>query len=325
MEGFSFRDGEGKLRHGDARVTISTIEFSKKDAKSLSSKTLRRIRAGMARDGAVAFGGLFPMSLLKRIRSLVVRRHDSGELRERGLVRDIGGRYAAVLPFEGPFLDPRFYANPILRETLAALLGTGHCIGSLEAVISLPGSSRQHQHIDGPIRFDRALGGTKRSFQGDLSELPPYAVTLCVPLCDVDEANGPTAIWPGSHRSALRARPPGEKEIDREYPAEHMVGAFGRSFLFDFRAFHGGMPNLSREPRPLLMFVFTRSWYRDPNLSDVFPSVVITKRNLERIPDRHRSLFMLAPAARRSLWENKKIGGSPRGRHDLVDSKTWKS
>jgi ectoine hydroxylase-related dioxygenase (phytanoyl-CoA dioxygenase family) len=227
-------------------------------------------------------------------------------LRERGLVRDIGGRYAAVLPFEGPFLEPKFYANRMLVEILRALLGTSHCIGSLEAVVSMPGSSRQHQHIDGPIRFDRSIGKRKRVFPGDHSDLPPYAVTLCVPLCDLDETNGPTAIWPGSHRTALRARPPGEAEIIREFPVEDMAGDFGRSFLFDFRAFHGGLPNLSREPRPLLMFVFTRSWYRDPNLTDVFPSVVIAKRSLERIPDRHRHLFMLAPAARRSVWEIKR-------------------
>ncbi|MEK7383264.1 MAG: hypothetical protein AAB262_08250, partial [Elusimicrobiota bacterium] len=66
------------------------------------------------------------------------------------------------------------------------------------------------------------------------------------------------------------------------------------------------LPNHTAEPRPLLMFVFTRSWYRDPNLTDVFPSVVITKRNLKRVPDRYRHLFMLAPAARRALWENNK-------------------
>ena len=287
-------------------MTISTIEFSKRDSKNLSAKTLRKIQLGMKRDGAIAFGNLFPLPLLKKMRALVTRRHDSGELRECGLVRDIGGRYAAVLPFEGPFLEPKFYANPILTEMLAALLGTDHCIGSLEAVISMPLSSRQHQHIDGPIRFDRAIGKTKRRFQGDLSDVPPYAVTLCVPLCDIDEENGPTAIWPGSHRTALRPRPPGAATIARGFPEEHMAGEFGSSFLFDFRVFHGGMPNLTREPRPILMFVFTRSWYRDPNLADVFPSVVITKRNLERIPDRYRHLFALAPAARRPLWENKR-------------------
>ena len=293
-------------------MTISTIEFSKRDAKSVSSRTLRKVRSGMERDGAVAFVNLFPLSLLKRLRREVLRRHDSGELRERGLVRDIGGRYAAVLPFEGPFLDPKFYADPRLTETLASLLGPGYCIGSLEAVISMPGSSRQHQHIDGPIRFDRAVGRTKRAFHGDLSDLPPYAVTLCVPLCALDEANGATAIWPGSHRTALRARPPGEAEVAREFPVQQMVGDFGRTFLFDYRVFHGGMPNLTREPRPLIMFVFTRRWYRDPNLTDVFPSVVVAKRNLQRISERHRDLFMLAPAARRPLWESKKKRGPSR-------------
>ena len=287
-------------------MTISTIKFSKRDAKSLSSKTLRKVRFGMKRDGAIAFDNLFPMPLLRRLRSDVMRRHDSGELRERGLVRDIGGRYSALLPFEGPFLEQKFYANRMLIEMLGALLGSAYCIGSIEAVVAAPLSNRQHQHIDGPIRFDRFIGKKRSGFQGDLSDLPPYAVTLCVPLCDVDEGNGPTAVWPGSHRAALRARLPGESEILREFPAEHMVGGFGRSFLFDFRTFHCGLPNLSREPRPLLMFVFTRSWYRDPNLAEIFPSVVITKRNLERIPDRHRRLFMLAPAARRALWENKK-------------------
>lgn len=256
----------------------------------------------MTRDGAVVFDNLFSMPLLNAIRSDVMRRHDSGQLRERGLIRDIGGRYAALLPFEGPFLDPRFYANPHLRDILAALLGPAHCIGSLETVIALPGSSEQHQHIDGPIRFDRSVGKIKRGYSGDLSDLPPYAVTLCVPLCDVDQDNGPTAIWPGSHRTALRARPPGQAEILREFPVEHMAGDFGRSFLFDFRVFHCGLPNFSRQPRPLLMFVFTRSWFRDPNLAEVFPHVVITKRNLERVPERYRRLFALAPAARRPLW-----------------------
>ena len=287
-------------------MSVSEIEFSKEDARRLSSRTLRKARAGMERDGAVVFDNLFPLPLLDRLRLEVLRRHESGELRERGLVRDIGGRYAALLPFEGPFLDPRFYASPILSGILGTLLGPSYCIGSLEAVISLPGSSEQHQHIDGPIRFDRIVGKRKWAFKGDLSALPPYAVTLCVPLCDVDETNGPTAIWLGSHRAALRARPPGKAEILGRFPVARMVGDFGRSFLFDFRVFHCGLPNFSREPRPLLMFVFTRSWFRDPNLSEVYPSVVITRRDLARVSERHRRLFLLAPAARRALWENKR-------------------
>ena len=81
-----------------------------------------------------------------------------------------------------------------------------------------------------------------------------------------------------------------------------MTGAFGGSYLYDYRTFHRGLPNYSAEPRPLLMLVLARSWFRDPNLLDVFPSVVIGERALARVPERLRKLFLLAPAARRALW-----------------------
>jgi len=256
----------------------------------------------MERDGAIRFENLFPLPLLRTARSEVLRRHESGELRERGLVRDIAGRCTSIVPFEGTFLKPAFYANPRVLEVMGALLGSSYCIGSLEVVVALPGAYEQHQHIDGPLRFDRMIGGRKRPYAGDLSTLPPYAVGLAVPLCDVDESNGPTAIWPGSHRDALLARPPGAREIDRKYRRELMSGDFGSAYAFDYRVFHGGTPNDSGDPRPLLMMVFTRSWFRDPNLDDVFPSVVISPRALARVPERFRPLFMLAPAARRALW-----------------------
>ncbi|TBR23806.1 hypothetical protein EPO15_05240 [bacterium] len=268
----------------------------------LPPRALRRVVQGMARDGAVALDGLFPLPLLKRLRAEVYRRHHSGELRAQGRVRDIGGRYAAVLPFRGPFLNKAFYADPRVLAMMGALLGPDFCISSLETVISEPGAGRQHQHVDGPMRFDRLVGGKKVPYRGDLSDLPPFAVSLCVPLCDVDEENGPTAIWTGSHREALRPRPPGEAEVGRRFPLVPMAGPFGSAFLFDFRVFHGGTPNYSREPRPLLIMVFTRSWYRDPNQNEVFPSVVIAGKDLARVPAEHRPLFMLAPAARRPLW-----------------------
>lgn len=256
----------------------------------------------MARDGAVKLHGLFPVPLIKRLGAEVLRRHESGQLRERAVIRDIAGRYAALLPFEGPFLDARFYAEPRLLKMMAALLGPDFVIGSLETVIALPGAYDQHQHIDGPVRFDTAVGARKTPYAGDLSKLPPYAVTLCVPLCDVTEENGPTAIWPGSHKLALRPRPPGGAEVGRKFRMEAMTGPLGFSFLFDFRVFHCGLANQTPETRPLLMMVFTRPWYRDPNHAEVQPSVVISPRAYARVPDRRKPLFALAPAARRALW-----------------------
>ena len=257
----------------------------------------------MSRDGAIVLDGLFAPAWLARVRDEVLRLHRSGELRRRALIRDIGGRYAAILPMRKPFLAPAFYANEGLRSTLNALLGEHWCLGSLETVISLPGSSRQHQHIDGPLRFDRRFGRKTVAFAKDLSQLPPYAAGLATPLCDVDEENGPTAIWAGSHKAALASKPPSERAVARRFREERLTGRFGRSYLFDYRVFHGGLPNYSREPRPLLMMVFVRSWFRDPNLEEIQPSIAISPRDLARVPARYRPLFALAPAARREVWK----------------------
>ena len=283
-----------------AQMSLTTIRLAR--GRRAGPAAARRASAAMRRDGAVVLDGLFPLALLRRLRARVLSLHRSGALRRRGLVRDIAGRYAAVVPFEGPFLEPAFYAAPALRGLLDALLGPEHRISSLEAVVALPGAYEQHQHIDGPIRFEVSVGGARRPYGGDLSGLPPYAVTLCVPLCDVAEDNGPTAIWAGSHREALRAAPAPEAAIRRRYREEHVVGPMGRAFFFDYRVFHCGMPNMTAEPRPVLMLVFCRSWFRDQNLADIHPRLVIGRRALARMPSARRELFALAPAARRALW-----------------------
>jgi ectoine hydroxylase-related dioxygenase (phytanoyl-CoA dioxygenase family) len=258
----------------------------------------RAVVRSLEREGLFRFERLFPLPFLKKARAFVERAHESGALRQR-VVRDIAGRYTAVLPFEKPFLEPAFYANPVLSRVLPALLGADYRIGSLEAVIALPGSTSQYQHIDGPIRFDRQAGKARRPFLGDLSALPPYALALATPLCDVYEENGPTALWPGSHRRALEGRLPSEAAIRRQFREARMTGRFGASYLYDYRTFHRGLPNDSRDVRPLLMLVFVRPWYRDPNLSDMKDSVLISPRSLARVPARHRQLFSLSLAARR--------------------------
>lgn len=261
-----------------------------------------RAAAAIEKHGLHVYRRLFPRPLLERLRREVLRLHESGALRRRGLVRDIGGRYTAALPLTGPFLDERLYAPRALRPTLDALLGPDWRLGSLEAVISLPGSSEQYQHLDGPVRFDRLRGRRRVGFAGDLSRLPPYALALATPLCDVDEETGPTVLWPGSQRAALRARIPSEAAVRRDYPEARMTGRFGFSYLYDYRTFHRGTPNMTREARPLLMLVYVRPWYRDPNLAEVRSGLALSPKDLGKVPARLRERLALAHAARKALW-----------------------
>ncbi len=282
-------------------MPVTRLALSRQDAKRPSPALLRRVRAGVERDGVVVFENLFPLPCWRRRARRCCARWESEALR-RGLVRDVAGRATSLLPLARPFLDERLYAQPIVLAALPSLLGPDFRLSSVEAIVALPGSGRQHQHIDGPIRFDRQVGGARRGYGGDLSALPPFALALATPLCAVDEENGPTALWPGSHRVALRSPLPSEREIRRRFPEARMTGPFGRSYLYDYRTFHRGLPNFSREPRPLLMLVYTRDWYRDPNLAEVEPGPFIAPRDYARVPERLRFLFGFAPAARRALW-----------------------
>ncbi|UPT74805.1 MAG: phytanoyl-CoA dioxygenase family protein [Elusimicrobiota bacterium] len=161
------------------------------------------VARAVERDGVVRLDGIFPRPLLKRIAARVMRLYASGGLRER-VVRDIAGRTTSILPFDGPFLERSFCANPRLLAIVENLLGGTARWSSLEVVMAESGAAAQYQHVDAPLRLDRK----GKRYKGDLSTLPPYALALAVPLVDVDEENGPTAVWPGSHKEGLKYPPP---------------------------------------------------------------------------------------------------------------------
>jgi ectoine hydroxylase-related dioxygenase (phytanoyl-CoA dioxygenase family) len=61
--------------------------------------------------------------------------------------------------------------------------------------------------------------------------------------------------------------------------------------LFDARVWHGGTPNRSAAPRPVLYNTYQRSWFRDTvNFLSQSP-LVMDPAEWARIPDQHRFLF----------------------------------
>ncbi len=241
----------------------------------------------LERDGVVRLDGIFPKPLLKRITARVMGLYRRGALGGKWVARDIAGRRTTILPFDGPFLEKAFCANLRLLALVEAVLGETARWSSLEVVMAESGAAAQYLHVDAPLRLDRK--GAR--FAGDLSALPPYALALAVPLVDVDEANGPTAIWPGSHKEGLKYPPPSEAAIRRRYPMKLMTGKIGQAYLYDYRTFHRGMPNHSAEPRPLLMLVFRRAWFNDPNLEPVPSGLRLAQKDRRRVPARARGLF----------------------------------
>jgi len=152
-------------------------------------------------------------------------------------------RLLITVNLEPPFDNQRLFANPYLLPVLNAALNEGFVISALGVVCWLPSAPAQRQHDDGGILFP----GT-----GIDSLLPASAITVGIPLLEMNEVHGTTAFWLGSHRDAGRA----SKEA-----AIQPVVREGSCMLWDFRLMHGGTPNRSTLPRPLLYLTYCRPWF----------------------------------------------------------------
>jgi hypothetical protein len=157
------------------------------------------------------------------------------------------GRYDITLRMTGAFGRAAVFANPLLTDFLYPLLGPDMHLSNFTAVVSHPGAKLQHAHRDCAHLFPEPGIGPS---------LPVYAVNVAVPLIDVDLETGPTGVWLGSHRSPQTA-----SVQNKAMKASSLQR--GDCLLLDYRTLHAGMPNLSRQPRPIVYMVYARSWFFD--------------------------------------------------------------
>src|SRR5207249_117779 len=95
--------------------------------------------------------------------------------------------------------------------------------------------------------------------------LPAVAITVGIPLLEMNELHGTTALWLGTHRDASRSnalRDASQNSTFQEEGIEPIVRE-GSCILWDFRLVHGGTANRGAVPRPLLYMTYCRPWFLD--------------------------------------------------------------
>ena len=230
------------------------------------------------RDGFLLLQDVLDPSLIETLHADFRERHGgsgSGE-QPRGSLRVGNRRYMVTVRLRPPFTDPRLFHNPTLLGALTELLGADRIIFSFGAVVSQPGSEDQHVHNDGGR--DGLFGDSNNE-----GNLPPYAITVIVPLVDMDSETGTTRVWPGSHRLS------GE-DLHSVEPEDPLVRR-GSALLMDYRLHHGGLANRSARPRPILSLVFTRPWFRDAvNFTEQPPLLYNALQRVRMPPELQRLL-----------------------------------
>ena len=187
-------------------------------------------------------------------------------------------RAQVPIAVDGPIADPAVFAPPSVLAVVQELMGADLIIGEMGVVISHPGAGAQTPHRDSEFLF----GGLDMEVA-----LPPFAMTMLVPLIDVALDMGPTEYWPGSHREF-------DKDAVVATPASRAALDAGSVVLLDSRVVHGGGANISTSVRPTVYFSFHRRWYVENPGYEKKPQVRVTPLMLQRLPERYRPLFSWA-------------------------------
>ena len=234
----------------------------------------------LASDGCLVFDKLFDPALIDRAHDEYERQYGAFDEDELPLHMNVGDRRLHLpIALTGALLDPVLYANPLLMMALGTVFGEPYLIDNATVVTALPGAQPQRFHRDHPALFDEQAGLAVT--------LPPYAITVAIPLIDLDLATGTTELYPGS--MALRLDDAGGFPEFGKATLPYVKR--GGCFLMDYRLWHRGLANASDRSRPILYLIYTREWFTDVRNFKKHARLLVSREDAEAIPVEHRPLF----------------------------------
>ena len=142
-------------------------------------QTVAEAADAFRRDGCLLLEDVVDAGLIERLQASYTKRHagSGASGQPRGSLRVGHQRFMITIRLQPPFTDSGLYANPVLLGLLTELLSADRILFSFGAVVSHSGAEDQHVHSDGGTLFgDRTSEGS----------LPPYAVTVIVPLVEMN-------------------------------------------------------------------------------------------------------------------------------------------
>jgi ectoine hydroxylase-related dioxygenase (phytanoyl-CoA dioxygenase family) len=248
--------------------------------------SIQSSNSALVKDGFVVLDNVVPLELVRDLKTEFTENYNQffEERNHQDALKVGNKRYMITVKMSGVFSDLLIYANPFVLPLIKAVLGEDLKLESFGVVLSLSGAKDQKIHRDAPLLFDNGIA----------TILPAHAVTVVFPLVEMNETNGTTALWQGSHRWPTFENNPIVKNSVPTVP----VIPEGSCAIWDFRLFHAGTENRSLINRPILYITYAKSWWQDPaNFRDGRQSRILLGDNfMQSVPDNYRHLFSVTGA-----------------------------
>jgi hypothetical protein len=218
--------------------------------------SLRAAKQAVEDSGAVILKNIVPHRVLDGLRERM--EPDTERLLARGSWGGAGkirGHLQQVPPRSAPWVDPAIVANPAIMELLRSVLGEGFFLSLYSANVNTPGSIAQQVHADaGHLWFNAGSGPSKCPMFH-----PATTLVVNIPLTDVNEHNGSTELYLGSHKDTQFEQFVPESEL-RRYPRCRANSDKGDVVVRDIRTWHRGMPNFAAHHRHMLAMIVNVWW-----------------------------------------------------------------
>lgn len=260
------------------RIKVSENEY---DARKLDAKTLRAAVEAINADGYVVLGGVIDVAVLDAMKPKLDE--DTAELIRRGQwdgTDRTPGHLSQPMSCSKEHIHSDVVTNPLVIQVTAEILGEGLHNHFYNCNTNMPGSEKQPLHRDAAHLEPDPVH-------------PMISIVINVSPIDVDESNGATELWPGTHRipGSTRVTEEAERERRAVVPPVRAVSCKGDAVLRDPRMWHRGMPNTGTEARHLIAMVHSKSFYQHVTTVPVthgalhlFDDDVLTTR-VELVPD----------------------------------------
>jgi ectoine hydroxylase-related dioxygenase (phytanoyl-CoA dioxygenase family) len=230
------------------RIQVTANEY---DARKLDDDTLKTAVDAINADGYVVLGGVIELAVLDALKPKLDE--DAAEVLRRRAGHDTGlasGHVSQPMSPCSKHIHSDVVTNPLVIQVTAAILGDGVHNHFYNDNTNMPGSQKQPMHRDAPhLGYDPVH--------------PIISIVINVTPVDVDESNGATEVWPGTHRIPGSTIVPHEAETERRpvVPPVRVMSRKGDAVLRDPRLWHCGMPNTSTEIRHMIAMVHSRWFY----------------------------------------------------------------
>jgi ectoine hydroxylase-related dioxygenase (phytanoyl-CoA dioxygenase family) len=190
----------------------------------------------------------------------------------------VAGIGTSFFDFELPFADPEIVANPILLQLIEAFIGAASC-AVFNTNVSKPGAERdQPVHVDVPSATAPGTTYTRH-------------VSVHITLCDFNEENGSTELWPGTHRLPT-GREDDLEEAAQDRPSVRANQPAGSLLLRNASVWHRGRVNHTLEHREMLSFYFAARG--EPGEGSPYGRPLVIRRDvLETLPPPARDIWAI--------------------------------